>query len=72
MQNSFLFKTINGRDKISKHLKGAIALADQAELAQEQKRVDDVIRQINIQIDHTKEALAAAHRETRAVEKNYS
>ena len=47
-------------------------MADQAELAQEQKRVDDVIRQINVQIGHTKESLAAAHKETRAVEKNYS
>lgn len=47
-------------------------MANQAELAYEQKRVDDVIRQINVQIEHTKDALAAAHKETRAVEKNYS
>ena len=46
-------------------------MADQAELAREQKRVDMVIQQINVQIKHAKEALAAAHKETRAVEQNY-
>ena len=41
------------------------------ELAQEQHRVDMVIAQIDLQIKETSAALAKAHRETRAVEKNY-
>lgn len=42
------------------------------ELAQEQDRVVMVIRQIDLQIEETEQALAKAHQETRAVEKNYS
>lgn len=38
----------------------------------EQQRVDLVMKQIDKQIDETKKALADAHKETRAVEKNYS
>lgn len=53
------------------HLKGAIVLADQADLKREQKRVDMVIHQIDVQIERAKSALAAAHKETRAVEQNY-
>lgn len=41
------------------------------ELAAEQTRVDRVIAAIHEQIASTKEALAQAHAETRAVEKNY-
>ena len=36
----------------------------------EQQRVDLVMKQIDKQIDETKKALADAHKETRAVEKN--
>lgn len=46
-------------------------MADQAELTREQRRVDEVIDQIDTQIKRTKQALAAAHKETRAVEQNY-
>lgn len=38
----------------------------------EQQRVDLVMKQIDKQIAETKKALADAHKETRAVEKNYS
>lgn len=38
----------------------------------EQQRVTEVINQINQQIEATKQALADAHQETRAVEQNYS
>ncbi|WP_325064703.1 RNA polymerase recycling motor HelD [Limosilactobacillus fastidiosus] len=38
----------------------------------EQRRVDLVMKQIDKQITETKKALADAHQETRAVEKNYS
>ncbi|WP_277612853.1 RNA polymerase recycling motor HelD [Limosilactobacillus agrestimuris] len=38
----------------------------------EQQRVDLVMKQIDKQITETKKALADAHQETRAVEKNYS
>lgn len=41
------------------------------ELAKEQRRVDMVIQQIGMQIQATEQALAKAHQETRAVEKNY-
>lgn len=41
------------------------------EKAIEQARVDQVINAIDQQIEQVKEAIAEAHRETRAVEKNY-
>lgn len=41
------------------------------EKAAEQARVDQVIQTIDQQINQTKDAIAAAHQETRAVEKNY-
>lgn len=41
------------------------------EKATEQARVDRVIQAIDRQIDQAQEAIAAAHRETRAVEQNY-
>lgn len=45
-------------------------VADQ-ERAKEQARVDHVIREIDDQIKQARTAIAAAHKETRAVEKNY-
>ena len=42
------------------------------EQQREQARVDTVIKEIDRQIEGAKQALAAAHQETRAVEQNYS
>lgn len=42
------------------------------EQQREQARVDAVIKEIDRQIEGAKQALAAAHQETRAVEQNYS
>lgn len=49
---------------------GKMMVASQ-EKAIEQARVDQVIDAIDQQIKQAKEAIAEAHRETRAVEKNY-
>lgn len=46
-------------------------MAQSEEQAVEQARVDQVIQAIDHQIQQTKEAIDAAHRETRAVEQNY-
>lgn len=45
---------------------------EEQERHMEQQRVDLVMKQIDKQIAETKKALADAHKETRAVEKNYS
>lgn len=47
-------------------------MGERTEQAQEQARVDRVTAEIKRQIEETKEAVAAAHKETRAVERNYS
>lgn len=46
-------------------------VAESTELAKEQARVNQVIASIDAQIAQTKQDLADAHKETRAVEKNY-
>ncbi|WP_295731793.1 RNA polymerase recycling motor HelD [uncultured Limosilactobacillus sp.] len=46
-------------------------MAQSKEQIVEQSRVDQVIQEIDHQIRQTKEAIDAAHRETRAVEQNY-
>jgi DNA helicase IV len=47
-------------------------MGERAEKEQEQVRVDRVTTEIKRQITETKQAVAAAHKETRAVERNYS
>lgn len=59
-----MLKLVNGNN-------GGITLEHNAEIKKEQQRVDEVIKNIDDQIKRVKEALQAAHKETRAVEKNY-
>lgn len=47
-------------------------MGEREERQQEQRRVDQVEANIRNQIEKTKRDLAAAHKETRAVERNYS
>ncbi len=51
---------------------GGHLVTELTEQQREQARVDTVIKEIDRQIEGAKQALAAAHQETRAVEQNYS
>lgn len=51
---------------------GGHLVTELTEQQREQARVDAVIKEIDRQIEGAKQALAAAHQETRAVEQNYS
>lgn len=53
-------------------IRGDFVTIDMKEQEAEQKRIDQVIAEINRQISDTEKALAKAHRESRAVQRNFA